>query len=116
MCDEDNYTPIMFRVFEEEFILNFIESLRKKNKISYAGIGRIIGCDRSQALRVLRGDYRMDIKKAIKILRYFDYELLISKIDVNVDSALPQDFEADQEALEAEVDIFNNPEYREDKN
>lgn len=116
MCDEDNYFPLMHRVFKEGYVLNFIESLRKEHKISYAGIGRIVNCNRSMALKLMRGDIKLDLKRAIKLLRYFGYEFLISKIDVDADTALSQDIEANQEALEAEFDIMNNPKYREDKN
>ena len=63
MCDEDNYFPLMYRIFEEEYVLNFIESLRKENKISYAGIGRIVGCKRNTAQRLMRGEIRFDLKE-----------------------------------------------------
>lgn len=116
MCDEDNYFPLMHRVFEEGYVLNFIESLRKEHKISYAGIGRIVNCNRSMALKLMRGDIKLDLKRAIKLLRYFGYEFLISKIDIDAEDFLPQDIEADQEAMEAEIDIMNNPDFVEDKN
>lgn len=116
MYDENDCFPLMYRVFEEGYVLNFIESLRKEHKISYAGIGRIVNCNRSMALKLMRGDIKLDLKRAIKLLRYFGYEFLISKIDFDADIALSQDIEANQEAFDAEFDIMNNPEYREDKN
>lgn len=117
MCNENKSVPIMIRVFEEGYVLNFIESLRKKNKISYAGIGRIVGCNRSMALKLMRGDIKLDLKRAVKLLRYFGYEFLISKVSIDEECSSIKDYELDQEVIEAEIDIMNNPEYKEeDKN
>lgn len=113
MCDEEFREPLQFRFFEENYVLNFIESLRKEKKITYAAIGRILNCKRNTALRLMRGEIRLDLKRAMILLRYFGYEFVISELTNQCD--FPEDYKLDQEALGAEFDIENNPELYKEK-
>ena len=95
-----------FRVLNESDISSFIDGCRKQDKVTLEGIGHMIGGrGKSTVSRILSGKNSFSISDVIIILRYFGYELLISKLEVNGENFSQEDYELDQKVMEFEEDI-----------
>ncbi len=110
-----DYEPI----YSYERLLFILEKLRKDNKLSYAGVGRILRplnekpLDRSVVLRLFNGFHKFDIPKVIRFLEQFGKQLCICDIPYSEPSI--EEAERQNELFDVSFELHNNPEYKEGK-
>lgn len=109
---EEKMELFQMRFFSEKEIVNFLKNLIKEQKLTHADIGYLFNLDDSTVSDLLRGKYHLNVDRLILLLRYFGYELLISKLDVDENTALYEDYELDQDMIDFEIYLLASKEQK----
>ncbi|MEQ8192663.1 MAG: helix-turn-helix transcriptional regulator [Candidatus Eremiobacterota bacterium] len=100
--------PNEYVLSKKEDYLALFEICRKKMKISLEGIGKVIGVNKTTVSKIFRGKLGLSADKLIKLLDFFDYELIASELIGGDDYAMSmtvQDYEKDLERWELQNEI-----------
>ncbi|MEQ8192381.1 MAG: helix-turn-helix transcriptional regulator [Candidatus Eremiobacterota bacterium] len=116
MCEEEGFEEknelFQMRFFSEKEIADFLKNLIKTQGLTHADIGYLFNLDDSTVSDLLRGKYHLNVDRLILLLRYFGYELLISQLDVDENTALNEDYDLDQDMIDFEMYLLESKEQK----